>query len=346
MRIKTTFLATFSTLLFVFFIQCSNQQSSSDLLVFSGSTMGTYYSVKIVKADLNQTGTNPEIIQQGIEDVLRAVNLQMSTYIDSSEISRFNRYRKSDWFAVSADLATVIDRALQISRESNGAFDITVGPLVNLWGFGPGEREERIPTPEEIAAARAKTGYRKLQVRLSPPAVKKTLPEIYCDLSAIAKGFGVDKVAEYLTSQQVQNYLVEIGGEIRAGGENTSGKDWRIGISSPDDDLGIEKVISVKNMAVATSGDYRNYFEKDGIRYSHTIDPHTGRPITHHLASVTVADQTCIMADGYATAIDVLGPDAGYDFAIRKELPVFMIVRDKHGFIEKMTPQFEKIFMK
>ena len=166
---------------------------------------------------------------------------------------------------------------------------------------------------------------------------------MYCDLSAIAKGYGVDQLAGFLTEQTIENYMVDIGGEIRTRGKNAGGVYWKIGVATPDEEFGVQKVIPLENQAVATSGDYRNYFESEGQRFSHTIDPRTGKPITHQLASVTVVHDSCIVADGIATAISVMGPEKGLKFANERELPVFLIVRGDEGFVEKMTPQFEKI---
>lgn len=316
---------------------CSAGQNQPELLTLQGRTMGTSFVVKVAG---EVPGQQRNEIEQQINGVLEEVNRQMSTYLADSEISQFNRYRETDWFPISKDFAAVLQQALELSEKSGGSFDITVGPLVNLWGFGPEQREsESIPSAADIEARRAFTGYQHLAVRLTPPAVKKSLPELNCDLSAIAKGFGVDKVADYLEGLGVKNYMVEIGGEVRVKGQSPTGF-WRIGVERPDDPTGLQAVLEISNNAMATSGDYFNYFEKDGVRYSHTIDPRTGRPITHKLASVTVIHHSCTLADGLATAIDVMGPESGYEFALAQQLPVFMIVRDNTGFVEKMTPQF------
>jgi len=337
---RSKFSLPFYFLFILFFLNCSGDRN--ELLTLNGVTMGTFYNVKVVKKGVNTLVV--DLLPKGIQRVLDDVNQKMSTYVEDSELSRLNQNRSTDWISVSPELYKVLWYAIQTSKKSDGAFDITVGPLVNLWGFGPEKnRENTIPSEKEIKDRLTNVGYQKLMLRADPPAVKKLNPKIYCDLSAIAKGYGVDKVADYLDSLQVANYLIEVGGEIRARGLNQKGADWRIGISSPQNPNDIEKVISVTNRAVATSGDYRNYFEKDGIRYSHTIDPTTGKPITHHLASVTVIHDSCMVADAMATAIDVLGPQKGYDLAQREELAVFLIVKEGNKFVEKMTPQFSKI---
>ena len=321
---------------------CSERPNKTDLLTIQGRTMGTNFLVKIVE-DRNVRVQERLAIEQQINRLLAEVNQQMSTYLPDSEISLFNQYRGTDWFQISKDFAIVLQRALEISHLSNGSFDITVGPLVNLWGFGPEKRDEVVPSTAEIEERRSSVGYKKLTVTLSPPAIMKSLPELYCDLSAIAKGFGVDKVSDYLEGLGAKNYMVEIGGEVRVKGKSPTGV-WRIGVERPDDPTGLQAVIEISDNAMATSGDYFNYFEKDGVRYSHTIDPITGRPIIHKLASVTIIHPLCTMADGLATAINVMGPDAGYEFALQQNLPVLMIVRGEDGFVEKMTPQFKKYF--
>ena len=341
---------TFSILfiLTIFLFQCSNfdKKASSNLIEFHGRTMGTTYMVKAVKNGDSKAAASDERplqLQTGIDDLLKTVNRQMSTWLKDSEISLFNGYRETRWFEVSPDTARVIAEAQRVSEVSNGAFDITVGPLINLWGFGPAKQERQIPEDGEIKEIMAKIGFGKLFVRQSPPSLRKEEPELYCSLSAIAKGFGVDKVAEYLESEGFYNYLVEIGGEVRARGVNPNGQTWRIGIETPDSISSFQEVVLLKDMSMATSGDYHNYFEKDGVRYSHTIDPTTGRPITHKLASVSVIHQSCMTADAMATAIDVLGPVKGYELALKENLAVFMIVREKGGFVEKMTPSFNQI---
>ena len=339
MRLR--FLATIIILILVK-LNCSTSEKSNNLTIIDGSTMGTYYAVKIPSQTLDSLNLNTKQLQSSIDSLLDSINQKMSTYIEDSEISRFNHYQNTDWFSISKELRQVIESSIIISQKSGGTFDITVGPLVNLWGFGIENRDELIPTDEEVKNRMAVVGYKKISTHSEPSAIKKEIVEMFCDLSGIAKGYGVDKIAELLDSLNIENYLVDIGGEIKTKGKNHLRKAWKIGISTPDDKMGIQKVVLLENKSVATSGDYRNYFEKDGIRYSHTIDPRTGRPITHRLASVTVVHDTCMIADGLATAITVLGPQNGYEFALREELPVFMIVRQQEGFIEKMTPKFKK----
>jgi len=331
--------------LLVSLVACQSAPVADNFITIQGRTMGTTFTVKVVMPDSLPAQSEPDSLQAAIDSLLRDVNQQMSTYIEDSELSRFNRYRGQDWFAISPDFAQVLQTALDVAKVSGGAFDVTVGPLVNLWGFGPEARPTRIPTGGEIQARRAFTGSDKIAVRLQPAAVKKTQPNVYCDLSAIAKGFGVDKVAGYLERIGIENYMVEIGGEVRTKGHSAEDEQWRIGIEAPDRPSGIQRILAISDVAMATSGDYFNYFEQDGIRYSHTIDPRTGRPIAHKLASVTVIHASCMVADAMATAINVLGPEKGFDFASQQELPIFMIVREKNRFVEKMTPSFKRFLL-
>ena len=310
-------------------------------VVIEGLTMGTYYRVSVAALPENSSAEELEV---EIEAILDEVNQQMSTYISNSELSLFNSSGSSDWFSVSEDTAKVVSRGIDIYKLSGAAFDITVGPLVNLWGFGPLGRREDLPGDKEIAEAMAKTGSAHLKVRLSPPALKKQISDLYVDLSAIAKGFAVDRLAELLNSLGTAAFLVDIGGEIRARGTKSGGAAWRIGIESPiAGSREVQKIVELDNSAMATSGDYRNYFEVDGVRYSHEIDPRTGRPVTHRLASVTVVDATCMDADGWATALLILGTDNGYALADRENLAAFFVVKGEEGFEEKMTEGFRQL---
>lgn len=305
--------------------------------------MGTTYTVKIVRNNFLLLGNVSEKVKKltdGINNVLKDVNNKMSTYIKDSEISKFNSWKGEEWYDVSPDTLYVLKHSLEISRISGGSFDITVGPLVELWGFGSEFKPQKIPSQEQIQIMKKKTGYKNLTIRENPPALKKNIPHISCDLSAIAKGFGVDKVAMFLDSEGFYNYLVEIGGEIRVRGKNDAGTSWKLGILSPDRSGNIKQVIELSDESMATSGDYFNYFEEDGKRYSHTIDPLTGYPVTHKLVSVTVIHNDCMNADALATAINVLGPEKGFDLAVKEGLAAYFIIKNEKGFFEKKTPSF------
>ncbi len=330
---------------FILFLTGCSKCSKNLPALFSitGNTMGTTYSVKIVKNDSTITEEFYSDLQNNIKNILKVVNLQMSTYIKESEISRFNSSRNTNWHPIAQDFAYVANEALKIGYESGGALDITIGPIVNLWGFGPPNKGRTIPDSLKIEFYKSLTGLEKIAVRLNPPAIKKYIPEMYIDLSAIAKGFGVDKVASYLDENNIKNYMIEIGGEIIAKGKNQHNKIWQIGISNPDNSSKILKIVALNHKSLATSGDYQNYFEINNKRYSHTLDPRTGKPITHKLVSVSVIHKSTMLADGYATAINVLGPREGFKLATKLELPVLMIVKEDGEFIEIMTQQFEQI---
>ncbi|MCP5061674.1 MAG: FAD:protein FMN transferase [Ignavibacteriae bacterium] len=319
---------------------CASGEKKIEDFSFAGTTMGTTYSVKII-TDKKNISDN---FDKNIDSILVEVNNQMSTYIPDSELSKFNSSINTNWFTTSKELVQLFKESIEISQLTNSAFDITVGQLVNLWGFGPSHNENIIPTEEEIINLKKDIGIEKIQVDLENLGIKKLNPTLYCDLSAIAKGFGVDKLADYFTTLNIDNFMIEIGGEIKTAGKNAKGEDWRIGISSPNNS-NLQSIIGLSNYSMATSGDYLNYFEQDGIRYSHTIDSRTGKPITHKLASVTVIHEDCRYADAIATAINVMGPTVGYDFALKEKLPIFMIVREENNFVEKMTPQFSKFII-
>jgi thiamine biosynthesis lipoprotein len=312
-----------------------------DVLVLQGPTMGTAYTVKVPP----QSEQREHEIKTAIDAALEQLSQQMSTYIPDSEISQFNQSKDSGWMSVSAATAEVVAAAQKVSGISGGAFDVTVGPLVNLWGFGPDQRPPRAPIDDSIAALRERMGYALLEVRLNPPALRKANPELYVDLSGIAKGYGVDVVARTLEEFGIRDYLVEIGGELRAAGRKPSGEPWRIGIERPEPGgRSVQRIIELHDTALATSGDYRNFFEQDGKRYSHTIDPATGRPIEHDLASVTVVHDSTMFADAMATAMMVLGPEAGYQLAEREGLAVLFLVKAEGEFEQKATSRFKALF--
>ena len=310
------------------------------LIELNGSTMGTSYSIKVVDpaADLHR-----DTLASLVEAELASLVQQMSTYEPGSELSRFNHSRQTDWVAASNELVEVLDESRQVSMLTGGAFDVTVGPLVELWGFGPEDTGERIPSAPEIAALKAQLGFENIEVRTTPPAIRKLHADIRADLSAIAKGYAVDRLARLLESQGISSYLVEIGGDLRGKGLNPAGSKWRIGIERPTN-VGrtMHAVIAIDNTGVATSGDYRNYFERDGQRYSHTINPLTGMPVTHMLASVTVISPQAMRADALATALMALGPDAGFELANREGLAAFFVIRTADGFKDRQTPAFTR----
>ncbi len=322
---------------------CKPTDRSAFIVNLTGETMGTTYSVKLSDIPSDQSR---EVIQQEIDRLLEQVNDQMSTWRSGSELSRFNGSESTDWFEVSADTAFVVDAALQVSKDTEGAFDITVGPMVNLWHFGPDSptQQSQLPSEQTILETRSRVGFDKIAARQEPPALKKSHATMEIDLSAIAKGYGVDVVAKYLGELGISSFLVEIGGEMRAQGTRPDGTNWKVGIEKPiARQRTLQQSADLNNRSIATSGNYRNFFEIDGVRYSHTIDPRTGHPVTHSLASVSVVMESCMMADAWATALLVLGPDTGYNIAKEQNLAVLFLIETDKGFQPKSTPAFDKI---
>lgn len=302
-------------------------QSGSSILETRGQTMGTSYMVKIFDPP-NDLATD---WRELVDAELRSVNDQMSTYLESSELSRFNRSDSIDWIEVSPETASVVAKSLEIFELSGGTFEMTIAPLVNAWSFGPGKRNHSPPDDAAIASSLENIGSAGITVQSDPPAIRKSNPKLTIDLSAIAKGHGVDRVVGVVNRLGAKNVFVEIGGEVRVTGDK-AGKSWMVGIQMPDvagDVVAVAYPIAEKS--IATSGDYRNFFEHEGIRYSHTIDPRTGRPVKHDLASVSVIADDCMTADGWATALNVLGTDEGFKLAEKLGLDALLISRVADG---------------
>lgn len=313
-------------------------------LAFSGTAMGTTWEVKVASDALGPDAQRR--VAAAIERSLADVEDRMSTWDADSELSRFNRSTSTEPTALSSSTLEVLGVAETVARLSGGAFDVTVGPLVDAWGFGAGEPDATPPGAERIAAMRAFVGHHHLQLDAAAGTVRKAHPRTRVDLSAIAKGYGVDRVAEALEALGHRAYLVEVGGELRAAGRKLDGEPWRVAIEQPDSALrAIHRVIALEDLAMATSGDYRNYYERDGERISHTLDPREGRPIRHGLASVTVLHENAMWADAWATALNVLGPEEGYALAVERGLAAYFIERENEreetgGFATRATPAF------
>lgn len=278
--------------------------------------MGTTYSIKA----FNEGLSFPEIreLQKDVERLLEDLNDQMSTYRDQSEISRFNKSDSTDPFEVSPSFAKVVQAALDLGERSKSAFDPALDPLINLWGFGNRNRSSDLPSKEQIKLALEKTGYANIEL-VSPTWIRKKLPALQLNLNAIAKGYAVDAISHLLKSRGLINTLVEIGGELYASGLDESGQPWKIGIETPNPDLlpgeSLNAVIELANKGIATSGKYRNFIlDKEGNSLSHILDPRSGRPVTHRLASVSVVATDCMLADGIATAVFVMGEEEGLDW--------------------------------
>ena len=307
-----------------------------EVVQISGSKFGTSYNITIV-ADQPA----PADLAEQIDEILDVVDLAMSTYKAESELSLFNRLPAGQEARASQELWTVLHTSRQIWQQSAGAFDPSVGPLVDLWGFGPQMTDDRIPQDDEITQALASIGYQHLILNTDKRSITKEIP-LRLDLSAVAKGYAVDQVADLLEMLALPDYLVEVGGEMRVSGLNPKGQPWRIAIETPDALGQVDNIIALTSAAVATSGDYRNYFKKDGKRYSHSIDPRTGRPIEHRLASVTVVADRCIDADAWATAFLVMGDQAALEIANQQSIAVYMLVKAKSK--AKAEGQFTAVY--
>lgn len=315
-------------------------KSKNEVYKINGFTMGTTYSITVVKNSKKEHSF--DLLKTKIDSVLAEVNNKMSTYQKDSELSLFNESSSTDWYLMSDDLFNVVKTARKISEETSSAYDISVGPIVNLWGFGPEARPIKMPTEKEILERRDYVGLSKYQLDDNSSKIKKAHKDLYIDLSSIAKGFGVDEVGRLLSSLSYTNYMVEVGGEVFVKGKNQSGTKWNIGISVPDGSNEIQRIVSISGNALATSGDYRNYFEENGVRYSHTIDARTGKPITHKLVSVSVISDDCMNADGWATALNVIGAEEGRKIAENNNMAVLFIVKEGNLFKEIMTDEFKK----
>ncbi len=319
-----------------------NNNSAKKEILLQGRTMGTTYHIKVV-ATLEQVEALK--LHEKIDAVLEQVNQEMSTYIPSSEISRFNDSQSTESVKVSAGFARVLAESIRLGELSDGKLDITVGPLVNLWGFGPEQRSETVPSDEILANTRSRVGLNNLH--LDGNQLMKDIPNLYIDLSTTAKGYGVDVVAELIEINGIANYLVEIGGEMRLKGFKHTGELWAIAIEKPildpsGEQRAIHEIVIPKDNAVATSGDYRNYFEVDDQRFSHIIDPDTGKPINHNLVSVTVIHPSSMTADGLSTTLMVMGAEQGMEFAVKNDLAALFISKTEHGFTEQFTVKFRQ----
>ena len=308
----------------------------------SGKTMGTDYIVKVAR--FPETGDWKKLAND-IQSRLDTLDQKMSTYKSDSEVCRFNAFTSTEeWFSVSGETAYVVQVALEISQLSGGAFDITVAPLVRHWGFGAGSRPGQTKSFEELTSEAAllkeQTGYEKLSVRLDPPALKKAIPELSIDLSAIAKGFAVDCLAELLEAQKITDYLVEVGGEVRSKGKkgkDKEGKDmeWIVGVENPLQSSAIQQKLVLGNKSLATSGSYLQRLQVEGRSISHIIDPRTGMPVGEsELVSVAVMASDCIRADAWATAMFVLGEQRGGTLASQHGIAVLFLLKNGNEIVE------------
>ncbi len=299
-----------------------------EVVRLSGETMGTTFNITAIGEDLDEGA-----LAAAVQETLAEVNAKMSNWDPNSEVSTFSAATGTDPMPVSAEFAQVLTAANEVHEKTGGIFDVTLGPLIELWGFGPRTPEDPVPSDADIEAALSGVGQtRLLSLDAEAGTLAKSEPGVGINLSAIAKGYGIDAVAETLREAGIEDYLVEIGGDLVTKGQNDKGEAWRIGIEKPQAGAQTPQlIVSVGDLGMASSGDYKNFFEQDGVRYSHIIDPTTGRPITHRTTSVTVLAENAMMADAWATAMLALGQEKGLELAEKHELAVYFISRDVTG---------------
>jgi len=317
----------------------SGCDSGDSLESFGGPTMGSTYSVKYIRS---ADGPKVAQVQPEVEAILAEVDQQMSTYRSDSDIERFNVLPANSCQSMPTGVLALVRVGEQLSADSQGSYDLTVEPLLDLWGFGPQARVEHVPTAQQLAQVRQRVGHGHLRIdgdRLCKDA------SVEVDFNSIAAGYAVDRISAKMQALGISSYLVEATGELKAVGKKADGSPWRVALEAPRDDEQVAaKTIELDGYGVSTSGDYRNYFEQDGHRYSHTLDALTGAPIDHALASVTVIDRSALMADGFSTLLLILGPQRGWDFAEQHKIAAFFVIRaDKH-FIIRSNPQFDRLF--
>ncbi len=324
---------------------CGPASQEKPAVVISGKTMGTYYRVSMVGLDKSR---EPALRQQ-IEAQLQEDDRQLSTYKSDSVLSRFNQYQGTDPQPISSGMADAIITALRIGHKTDNEMDITVGPLVNLWGFGPTKEPVKMPTQQQIDAARAEIGLQHIKViqQVDGDYLQKDQPNMYIDLSTVGEGYATDHLARLVEANGISDYLVSVGGAVVSRGRNPEGKPWQVAIQKPTDkEDAVEAIVDLQGMGISTSGSYRNYYELDGKRLSHIIDPATGRPITHKLVSATVIASTALEADGWDTGLMVLGTQRALALAEKQHLAVYLITKEPDGFKVSMTPQFKAYLRK
>jgi len=318
--------------------------SKAQPTVLEGKTMGTFWRVSVVDISPQQAQT----LQQKIQTQLDADDHLMSTWKDDSALMRFNHSTSTAPWPVSAAMADIVTTSLRVGEKTDGAMDITVGPLVNLWGFGPDKQPVKTPSQAQIDAAKARTGLAHLTVinRAGEQFLQKDLPELFVDLSTVGEGYAADHLAKLMEQEGIARYLVSVGGALASRGMNAQDQPWRVAIQKPTDRENVaQAVVDINGHGISTSGSYRNYYELDGKRISHIIDPRSGRPIQHALVSVTVIAPTALEADAWDTGLMVLGTEQAKEVVKREGLAVFMIIKDGDGFRTWMSPQFSAFLL-
>lgn len=310
--------------------------SGDSLERFDGPTMGSRYSIQYVR---HSSTPGPKAVQAEVEKILAEVDQQMSTYRSDSDIERFNDLPANHCQKMPEPILELVRVGEQLSSQSEGSYDLTVEPLLNLWGFGPQGREEKVPTVEALAEVRQRVGHAHLRID-GDQLCKDAAVEV--DFNSIAAGYAVDTIATKLEAMGIHNYLAEATGELKAAGRKLDGSPWKIALEEPRDDQQVaQRIINVDGYGVSTSGDYRNYFQQDGRRFSHTFDARTGAPVSHALASVTVIHPSALMADGLSTLLLILGPERGWDYAETHNIGAFFVIRADTGFVTRTNQAFE-----
>jgi FAD:protein FMN transferase len=319
---------------------CShNVTNAASPVSLSGRAMGTTWSVKFMQP----TGQlDAAMIERSVAERLEQLEQVFSTYRRQSEVSRFNAAHHTDWIPVSPEMVHVAKESRRISELTVGAFDVTVFPLLEAWGFGPERRSGSIPASAVIASARARVDWRRLELRAEPPALRKADPTVAVDFSSMAKGFAADEIGKLLAGIGAKNHLVQVGGDIKASGYGTDARTWRTAVEQPNEHFGLVDIVMLEDNALSTSGDYRNFFTANGRRYGHIIDPRTGEPVSGTLASVSVIHPSCATSSALATALFVLGADEGYRVAVREQLACLFQVREGTAIRMRATPQFQR----
>jgi FAD:protein FMN transferase len=305
--------------------------ASNGELLLQGTTMGSAWTVKIA----GPVRVDQRVLHAGIQAQFDAVDRALSTYRRDSALSRFNAAPHADWQPLDRELVTVLQLALTLSLLSDGAYDVTVAPLVDLWGFGPAPARDAPPDERAVEAARVRVGWRLIELDAEHQRARRP-PGVMVDLSSLGKGRGVDRVADWLEAQGVHGYLIDLSGKLRASGFNGRGRLWQVGVELPgaDDPQGDSHSVAVMHLsveAVATAGDYRRYFERDGRRYSHLIDPRSGYPVDHGTTSATVRAPNCLTADAWATLLMVMRPERALSLAEAHGLAALLLVREQKG---------------
>lgn len=314
---------------------------ATEPVLLSGRAMGTVWSAKFVPPS---QPLDPDALKRRMAERLEILEQQFSLYRELSELSRFNAAASTEWRPVSPELARVVEESRRVSAITAGAFDATVAPLVTLWGFGSTRRVDSLPSESEIATARSRVGWAHMEARLDPPALRKKRADLAADFSSMAKGFSVDALAEMITSAGVTNFLVQLGGDMRASGGGLAGAGWRVGIEQPEVGTGaLAGVVTLEGQSLSTSGNTRNFITVNSRRFGHLIDPRTGWPASNNVAAVTVVHASCAWSSALATGLFVLGEDEGFRVAARERLACQFLIRNGADIVRRRTPEFERL---